>query len=73
MDDWCRLGSDLEVPKNHLFEIWKSWCEARGFMPGSISTFGKQLVAAENSISNRRERPRNKPTVHYYTGISLIE
>ncbi|QER85711.1 phage/plasmid primase, P4 family [Streptomyces tendae] len=73
VEDWCRLGSDLEVPKSHLFEVWKSWCEARGFMPGSLSTFGKQLIAAENSISSRRERPRNKPTVHYFTGISLIE
>ena len=47
------------------------WAEANGFKPGSVPTFGRNLLAACPSIRTARPRVDGTPRQRVYTGIVL--
>jgi len=66
----CKLGSDIEIPVDVLYDAFKSWCDVCEYPKSPKAVFGRDLRAACPSI--RRQRPCDGSTRHYvYAGIAL--
>jgi putative DNA primase/helicase len=70
VQDKCELVPEKSVPKRMLFELWRRWCSESGHEPGSMETFGRNLLAAFPEVQS--SRPRDGGTrVTVYRGIGL--
>lgn len=56
VEEQCELHPEASVNKNELFQSWRAYCDQRGFHPGTISTFAKDLMAAVPSVGRSKER-----------------
>ncbi|MEU0246660.1 phage/plasmid primase, P4 family [Streptomyces sp. NPDC006235] len=68
VEQLCEVDPQHKIVKNHLFQIWKTWCEQRNFAPGTESTFAKNLKAYNPKINSYRSRVKNDKN-WYFTGI----
>jgi len=70
--DCCRVGPAYRVSVDDLFAGWKEWCEKNGRRePGTIQTFGRNLLAAVPTL--RQSRPREEGgRYRAYEGIGLV-
>jgi putative DNA primase/helicase len=66
----CELGPGKIVAKRTLYEMWRLWCNESGHEPGSVATFGRNLMAAFPAIQSSRLREGNN-RVNSYVGIGL--
>jgi len=66
----CELGTEWSVAKRTLFEAWRMWCANSGHEPGSLATFGRNLMAAFPAIQSSRPREDGN-RVTSYVGIRL--
>jgi len=70
VQDSCELNTGKIVAKRTLFETWRRWCQESGHEPGSLATFGRNLMAAFPEVQS--SRPREDGTrVNTYAGIGL--
>jgi putative DNA primase/helicase len=70
VEDRCEVGATKNVAKGTLFELWRRWCDDSGHEPGSVATFGRNLMAAYPDI--RSSRPREAGgRANFYTGIGM--
>jgi putative DNA primase/helicase len=69
----CEIGQGHDVPKDRLFQAWKTWCAENGReRPGTSQTFGRNLRAVLPGLGE--SQPRVLGTrVRYYEGIRLRE
>ncbi|MET7828509.1 phage/plasmid primase, P4 family [Streptomyces sp. NPDC005386] len=72
VEQMCEVDPQYKVVKNHLFQIWKTWCEQRNFAPGTESTFAKNLKAYNPKLSSYRSRSQRDKN-WYFTGIKYIQ
>jgi putative DNA primase/helicase len=70
VQDRCELGADRGVAKRTLFEEWRGWCNASGHEPGSVATFGRNLMAAFPEVQSARPREA-AGRLNSYVGIGL--
>jgi putative DNA primase/helicase len=70
VQDRCEVGPDKVVAKLTLFEAWREWCVGSGHEPGSVSTFGRNLLAAFPEIQSARPREAGN-RLNTYAGIGL--
>ncbi|WP_164873744.1 phage/plasmid primase, P4 family [Mesorhizobium sp. M7A.F.Ce.TU.012.03.2.1] len=72
VEELCELDPSASTAKHELYQAWHSYCEARGLHPGTIDTFGKDLMAAYpgRKIRPSKER-RGGGRVNVYLGIRL--
>jgi putative DNA primase/helicase len=70
VQDCCELAADGSVAKRTLFEAWRGWCTASGHEPGSVSTFGRNLLAAFPEVQSARPREAGS-RLNTYAGIGL--
>jgi putative DNA primase/helicase len=55
--DTCRVGPALEVDKDVLFAVWKTWCEEEGrSRPGSKAVFVRDLRAVVPGVTPTKPR-----------------
>ena len=66
----CQVGVGFTEACEDLFEQWKLWCEPRGYRPGNVQTFGRDLRAAEAGVDTRNLR-MGAMRRRVYTGIRL--
>ena len=71
VQDGCDLAPDKTVGKRLLFEAWRQWCAECGHEPGSVATFGRNLMAAFPAVQSSRPREGNS-RVTAYVGIGLL-
>jgi putative DNA primase/helicase len=70
VQEQCVVNPRQAVAKRTLFEAWRRWCQDSGNEPGSIGTFGRNLLAAFPDV--RSSRPRDgEARVLTYLGIGL--
>lgn len=65
----CQLGPEFSVSTGRLFKAWKSWSEAQGLQPGSMSVFGQSLSSYAPNVE--KKRPRKDGRKGRYIGIKL--
>ena len=72
--DCCIVGAGEAVPVADLFAAWKRWCESQGRekYAGTVQTFGRDLLAAEPGVAQRRPRVDGE-RLRVYEGIRLCE
>ncbi len=68
--DRCIVGPELSVPKADIFTAWKSWCEESGHVPGSDSSFAKNLLASVAGLDGARPVQGNS-RVRVWVGVRL--
>lgn len=67
----CMLGHAFTTPLQDLYDAWRIWCGRQGREhPGTIQTFGRDLRAAEPSLTDVRPRAGGC-RVRCYEGIRL--
>jgi putative DNA primase/helicase len=68
--DCCVRKPEASVPRDRLYDVWKSWTEDNGHQAGAKSTFGRNLhaVVPEVKVIHRR---LGGSRVRYYTHIGL--
>ncbi|ESX15947.1 phage/plasmid primase, P4 family [Mesorhizobium sp. LSJC264A00] len=71
VEEQCELHPEASVNKNELFQSWRAYCDQRGFHPGTISTFAKDLMAAVPSVGRSKERRSGSQRVNVFLGIRL--
>jgi putative DNA primase/helicase len=70
VQDRCELGPDKSLAKRTLYETWRLWCNESGHEPGSVATFGRNLMAAVPEVQSSRPR-EGGARVNSYLGIGL--
>jgi len=70
VQDRCELGTDKSMAKRTLYDEWRRWCGDSGHEPGSVATFGRNLMAAFPEIQSARPR-EDGARVMTYTGVAL--
>ena len=69
--DSCEVGPGYDVPKDRLFQAWKTWCAENGREhPGTVQTLGRNLRAVLPALGERQPRVLGA-RVRYYEGIRL--
>ncbi|WP_366929039.1 primase-like DNA-binding domain-containing protein [Mesorhizobium sp.] len=73
VEELCELDPSASTVKHELYRAWQAYCEARGLRPGTIDTFGKELMAAYPGRQIRPSKPRDGGggRVNVYLGIRL--
>jgi putative DNA primase/helicase len=67
----CEVGHGYDVPKDRLFQEWKTWCTGNGREhPGTVQTFGRNLRAVLPGLGERQPRVLGA-RVRYYEGIRV--
>ena len=67
----CDVGQGHDVPKDRIFQAWKTWCEDNGReRPGTAQTFGRNLRAVLPGLGESQPRVLGA-RVRYYEGIRL--
>ena len=67
----CEVGPAYDVPKDRLFQAWKTWCAENGREhPGTVQTFGRNLRAVLPGLGESQPRVLGA-RVRYYEGIRL--
>ena len=67
----CDVAKGHEVPKDRLFQAWKTWCAENGRdRPDTVQTFGRNLRAAVPWLGESQPRVLGA-RVRYYEGIRL--
>ena len=67
----CEVGPGYDVPKDRLFQAWKTWCAENGReRPGTVQTFGRNLRAVLPGLGESQPRVLGA-RVRYYEGICL--
>jgi putative DNA primase/helicase len=65
----CEVGPTYDVPKDRLFQAWKTWCAENGReRPGTVQTFGRNLRAVLPGLGESQPRVLGA-RVRYYEGI----
>jgi putative DNA primase/helicase len=65
----CDVGQGHSVPKDRLFQAWKTWCAENGREhPGTVQTFGRNLRAVLPGLGESQPRVLGA-RVRYYEGI----
>lgn len=55
--DCCVVGTEHEIERGALYELWKNWCKEEGKEhAGDRATFGRNLRAAVPAISDKHGR-----------------
>ena len=71
--DTCTIAVDLDVPKDDLWQAWKTWCTDEGITgPGTKAVFMRDLRAAVPSARPERRRHGTERT-HVVAGLGLIQ
>ena len=67
----CDVARGYNVPKDRLFQAWKTWCDENGRdRAGTVQSFGRNLRAAVPWLGESQPRvPGHR--VRYYEGIRL--
>jgi putative DNA primase/helicase len=63
----CVVDANCRVALGDIYREWERWCDIEGHRPGTRQAFGRDLLAAEPSVVNRR----NHATGRFYEGIGL--
>ena len=72
MRDRCQVGAAHWIAKTDLFAAWRAWCEDEGREhPGTQASFGRDLLAAEPSLSPGQRRHEAGKRFRTYEGIRL--
>lgn len=68
----CAVGPGYRAAVDDLFAEWRGWCEVNGRRePGTVATFGRDLIAAVPEL--RRVQPREgDKRYRAYEGIGLV-
>ena len=67
----CDVGHGHTVPKERLFQAWRTWCAENGReRPGTVQTFGRNLRAVLPGLGESQPRVLGA-RVRYYEGIRL--
>jgi putative DNA primase/helicase len=67
----CEVGQGHDVPKDRLFQAWKTWCAENGReRPGTAQTFGRNLRAVLPGLGESQPRVLGE-RIRYYEGIRL--
>jgi putative DNA primase/helicase len=69
VEEKCRIGPRLSVPKDELFSAWKRECDKNNVNPGTRELFGRDLRAAFPEIGESQPSMGHK-RVRMYTGIA---
>jgi putative DNA primase/helicase len=68
----CDLGTGFAIDKASLFQAWRRYCTDHGIdHPGTDAVFGKNLIAAEPSITTSQPRAKDGTRMNSYQGIRL--
>jgi len=69
--DCCMIGPGYQANVDDMYAAWKDWCEGHGRdHPGTIQTFGRDLLAAVPSLRRARLRDGDDRR-RAYVGIGL--
>lgn len=73
VEELCELDPNASTAKHELYRAWHAYCEARGLRPGTIDTFGRDLMAAYPGRQIRPSKPRDGGggRTNVYLGIRL--
>jgi putative DNA primase/helicase len=66
----CVLGPNEVIPRDELYEAWKTWAEENGHRAMAKSTFGRDLRAVVPEVKDYRPRDGGSQ-IHSYTHIAL--
>jgi putative DNA primase/helicase len=69
----CIVGPGRLVPKDALFNAWRTYCARNNLYPGDSGTFGKDLFSSEAGIKESRRRGPNGKQYQAYAGIALLD
>ena len=65
------MGPGHDVPKDRLFQAWKTWCAENGREhPGTVQTFGRNLRAVLPGLGESQPRVLGA-RFRSYDGIQL--
>lgn len=69
--DECLIIDSLgQVPRDDLYEVWRSWCHQRQIEPGTRALLGGALRAACPQVGTRRGTVKGRKK-WYYTGVKF--
>ena len=70
LEDCCKVGSDLEVGTDILWDEWIRWCGSNSEETGTIQQFGTKMRAAVPGLTKFRPRDAGG-RIGMYRGVGL--
>jgi putative DNA primase/helicase len=71
LDDCCVTEPNAVVDRDQLYTVWRQWCQANGFEPGTKGRFGSRLRAAVPGLGRRQPRESGAKRGNLYAGVGL--
>lgn len=70
LEERCCLDPTVKVRTRELYDAWTMWAVGSGFQPGSVISFGRDLMAIDSSLVKKRVMVEGE-SEYYYFGIKL--
>ncbi len=70
VEDRCEVRPGVEVERDHLWAVWKQWCEDNGHLAGSRELLGSRLRAMIPNLDTVSRRDGDGRT-RCYVGLGL--
>ena len=74
VDEGCKLGTGLGVPKDELYSHYQLWCMKQGINSLSKQAFSQKLLNGRFRSGLGTCKPRNEKgkQIHSFSGISTV-
>ena len=70
----CAIGPEHQVPKDALYQAWRTWCVTNGERPSQANVFARDLLAAHPRIvSTKMSDAATGKRTPTYAGIGITD